>query len=99
MHPDRMVRLSKAGMIVAKITGEPAPSPSTIHRWALRGLKGVRLRTAYAGGQRRTTEDWVREFFSEVTAAADGERIDRPKSSSRESSIRRAERELAEAGI
>ncbi|MCA9141125.1 MAG: hypothetical protein KDB00_30350 [Planctomycetales bacterium] len=43
-----------------------------MHRWASRGLKGVKLRTAYAGGHKRTTEEWLREFFDSVTAAAQG---------------------------
>ena len=70
--PLRMVRLSAASCIVEKITGDK-PNPSTLYRWHSRGLKGVKLRTAYAGGHRRTTEQWIREFFDAVTEAADGQ--------------------------
>jgi hypothetical protein len=66
-----LVRLSAAPRIVRAITGE-SPSVATIYRWAQRGLRDVRLRTAYAGGHRRTCERWVREFFAAVSAAAGG---------------------------
>ncbi|MDV6031966.1 MAG: DUF1580 domain-containing protein [Phycisphaera sp. RhM] len=58
-----------AARIVEKITGE-RPHAATLHRWASCGRTGVKLRTAYAGGHRRTTEDWIREFFDAVTQAA-----------------------------
>ncbi|MEM6277071.1 MAG: DUF1580 domain-containing protein [Pseudomonadota bacterium] len=64
-----MVRLSAAACIVEKITGD-RPHAATLHRWASRGLKGVKLKFVYAGGHRRTTEEWVREFFDAVTEAA-----------------------------
>jgi hypothetical protein len=66
-----LVKLSKVAAIVEKITGE-RPHVCTIHRWCRRGCKGVKLRTAFAGGHRRSTETWVKEFFQAVTAAADG---------------------------
>lgn len=67
----RLVRLSIASGIVEKITGE-RPHTATLARWASRGLAGCRLRTAYAGGYRRTTENWIREFFDAVTVAKSG---------------------------
>jgi hypothetical protein len=70
--PDLLVRLSATPPIIERITGE-RPHKSAIYRWAQRGLRGVRLRTAFAGGHRRTCETWIREFFDAVTVAADGE--------------------------
>ncbi|MEO9591442.1 DUF1580 domain-containing protein [Rhodopirellula bahusiensis] len=95
--PLRMIRLSAAGCIVEDYSGE-RPSPSTMHRWASRGLHGVTLRTAYAGGCRRTTDEWIREFFAAVTAAKTGESISPPTSakSRRQSAIDRAKAELAD---
>ncbi len=68
-NTEQLVRLSQRARIVEQITGE-RPHVATIHRWAQRGLKGIRLRTAFAGGHRRTSDRWVREFFQEVTKAA-----------------------------
>ncbi len=94
-----MRRLSASTATVEQITGE-RPHVATMHRWATRGLAGVKLRTIYAGGHRRTTEPWIRDFFAAVTAAKDG----RPApgnsgDTSPSESRRRAERELAAAGI
>ncbi|TWT69345.1 DUF1580 domain-containing protein [Crateriforma conspicua] len=98
LHPDRMMRLGASAGIVERITGE-RPHPSTIYRWATRGLKGVKLRTAFAGGHRRTTEQWIREFFANITEAVDGEAVDPPTPSNRKREINRAAAELDEAGI
>ncbi len=93
-----MVRLSAAAPVVERIRGD-RPSSATIYRWAQRGLKGVKLRTAFAGGHRRTTENWIREFFAAVTEAVDGTGIAPPKPVSRSQRVARAEAELEAAGI
>ena len=94
MHSDQMVRLSMAAKIVESITGE-RPSTATIYRWASRGLAGQKLRTAFAGGHRRTTETWIREFFDAVTVAKDGDASGADAAPSRlGAKKRRAEREL-----
>jgi hypothetical protein len=41
----------------------------TVFRWALRGLRGVRLRTTLVGGQRCTTLADLYAFFAAVDAA------------------------------
>jgi hypothetical protein len=66
---EQLIKLSKVPEMVEKITGD-RPHIATIHRWHIRGCKGVKLQTAFAGGHRRTTETWVREFFEAVTQAA-----------------------------
>lgn len=95
----RMVRLSEAVAIVESITGD-RPHVATIHRWAQRGLKGARLNTAFAGGHRRTTEEWIRQFFAEITKAVDGGQVSLSREErSRPSTQQRAEAELDAAGI
>lgn len=103
--PTRLVRLSAVPAIVERISGE-RPHISTVHRWRQRGCHGVRLRTQFLGGSRRTCELWLREFFEAVTAAAEGEGqapIAAPPTRAKTSSARlqheQAERELAAAGI
>jgi hypothetical protein len=47
-----------------------AVHPSTLWRWALRGLGGVRLETTMVGGTRVTTEEALRRFFESLAARA-----------------------------
>lgn len=63
-----MLRLSEAGKLVEAIVGE-TPHPSSLHRWATNGLKGIKLKTIYACGCRRTCHEWLIEFFEEVGGA------------------------------
>lgn len=96
---EQLVKLSKVPAIVEQITGD-RPHIATIHRWHLRGCKGVKLQTAFAGGHRRTTEKWVRDFFAEVTAAANGTTASDSQTSTKHTAAHdRAERELAAVGI
>ena len=94
----QLIKLSKVPAIVEEITGD-RPHIATIHRWHLRGCKGVKLQTAFAGGHRRTTEAWVRAFFAEVTAAANGTTAPAERSPGAVAGYERAERELKAAGI
>ncbi len=72
---------------------------STIHRWRMRGCRGVRLETFLRGGVRHTTREAIERFFAATTAAADGDATPVRTSKQRDKAIRAAERELAEAGI
>ena len=45
---------------------------STVHRWRLRGVRGVKLETVLIGGSRCTSEEALYRLFAESTAAADG---------------------------
>jgi len=95
---EQLVKLSRVPAIVEQITGD-RPHIATIHRWHLRGCRGVKLQTAFAGGHRRTTEVWVREFFAAVTAAANGTESGPKESPKRSDAYAKAEQELAAAGI
>lgn len=101
-NPHTLVRLSRAPKLVQRISDE-RPDASTIYRWTKRGLRGVKLKSSFAGGYRCTCEAWIREFFEGVTQAADGDSpaiaiTDRDAKSynDRQSA---AERKLAAAGI
>jgi uncharacterized protein DUF1580 len=54
-----------AGRLPRLRAGRPV-HPSTLWRWALTGLRGVRLETAMVGGVRVTSEDALRRFFAAV---------------------------------
>jgi len=45
------------------------PNRSTVFRWALKGCRGIRLRTLKVGGRRVTSSRWVMEFAEAVEAA------------------------------
>lgn len=52
-----------------EIPGRDGPvGVSTVWRWALRGVRGVRLRTLLVGGHRCTTADWVSDFVARLNA-------------------------------
>lgn len=67
---------------------------STIHRWRMKGCRGVRLETFLRGGIRHTTSEAIERFFAATTAAADGEAPPLLTPSQREQEISRAEREF-----
>lgn len=74
------------------------PHISTLHRWRLRGVRGVRLQTCLVGGRRYTTSEWLAEFIKASSLAVAPE-MPTQITSRREAAIRAAERELDEAGI
>ena len=72
---------------------------STIHRWRLKGVRGVRLETFLRGGIRYTTDEAIERFFAATTAAADGNPSPTRTARQRQRDIDRADAELREAGI
>lgn len=57
-------------------------SPSTLHRWRLRGCRGVKLETLLIGGARTTSAEALQRFFSATTRVQDGQAPAEPKASS-----------------
>ena len=47
---------------------------STCHRWANKGVNGVKLRTKKAGNRKFTTPEWIEEFLAELNKS-DSERL------------------------
>ena len=45
---------------------------STVHRWRLKGTRGIRLESLLCGGIRVTSEEAILRFFDATTLAADG---------------------------
>lgn len=75
------------------------PHVSTVHRWRMRGIKGIKLETIRIGGRRYTSAEALDRFIAAITSAVDG----LPKKGTpRKHQKRRheqAERELNAAGI
>ena len=47
------------------------PNTSTVYRWALKGVQGVRLETLRVGGARLTSIEALDRFYRATTQAAD----------------------------
>lgn len=47
------------------------PHVSTLHRWALDGFKGIRLKTVRSGRQRFTSREAVEQFIELISQTAD----------------------------
>ena len=53
---------------------------STIWRWATVGVRGVKLETIMAGGNRATSLEAIERFFEQLTLQADGGHVALPQS-------------------
>ena len=60
---EELVPLTAAAAWIAGRTGGRRPNVSTLHRWASRGCRGVRLETVCVGHARFTSLEAVQRFF------------------------------------
>jgi len=79
------------------------PSFSTVWRWALHGIKGVRLETLKCGGTLCTSKEALQRFF---TALSESDGSARPEQqpfyrtpAQRQRAVEQAERELGKMGV
>ena len=77
------------------VPGEP--HVSQIYRWALRGLRGVKLEWIQVGGKRFTSVEAIERFIAGLTRAAGGE-VATPQPR-RQRQIEQEGRALAAAGF
>lgn len=77
------------------------PNVSSVYRWFGKGSRGARLETIVVGAKRYTSIEAIERFIERTTANSPGAALppSRQTSRQRETAIRKAERELAEAGI
>ncbi len=75
------------------------PHVSSVWRWVLKGVRGVKLETFVVGCQRFTTKEAIERFIAATTAKANGEPTPIRTPRQRQRAIDAAERELAKAGI
>lgn len=75
------------------------PHISTIHRWRLRGVRGVRLETILVGGRRFTSRTAIADFIARAsgTEKAGGTLADSVLGSTRQKQIAAAERRFHDA--
>ena len=70
---------------------------STVHRWAGRGVKGVRLEVIQVGGTRITTIEAIHRFFQRLAGEEPATVV--ATSVSQKRRVAAAEKSLEEAGI
>ena len=60
---ETVVPLRQACRLLPSLRGGGRPHVSTLHRWASRGCRGVRLETVVIGGTRCTSREAMGRFF------------------------------------
>jgi hypothetical protein len=78
------------------------PNLSTLHRWRLRGVRGVRLETCRIGGRRYTSTEALQRFAQACSAVRDGQQPEPAPvvlSAQRRKQIENARKVLDAAGI
>jgi hypothetical protein len=77
------------------------PHISTLHRWRLRGIRGVKLITVMVGGRRWVHPDALRDFNAAITAAREpgAANAGPPTRTTRTRTVKKAEQTLSKEGI
>ena len=94
---ETVVTFAEASKNLPKRRAGKRPHVATLYRWAQQGVRGVKLETIQVGGTLCTSLEALQRFCERCTDPSS-----RPPSSaskSREREIKKAECELAEAGI
>jgi hypothetical protein len=90
---DELMSLSQAARRLPRLRNGRPVSPSTVWRWASRGLRGVRLEIIRIGGVACTSAAALRDFFATLNTQPE-----RPPAAGGEKHQERVERELAARG-
>ena len=94
---EQVVTLCEAAKRLPRLRKNRPVHVSTLWRWALRGLRGVRLETTMIGGVRVTSTEALQRFFARL-ASNNGAEQGTP-GERRFSELQRIETELDKAGI
>jgi len=52
----------------SQVAKELGVAPATVYRWALRGVRGVKLQAQRVGGRWATKEQWVQTFLEQLNS-------------------------------
>lgn len=96
---EQLLTLSAAARDIPNRNSGRGVNVSTVWRWTLRGIRGVKLDTILVGGIRYTSREAMQRFFEATTAVANGHTAPVRTSNERQRQIEAAERELKEVGI
>lgn len=65
---EQAMSLREAAQWIANHMGVPAPNPSTVNRWVVHGVRGVRLEAQRVGAKFWTSPNNVARFLDELNA-------------------------------
>lgn len=94
-----MVLLAEDRISLSKLARQEGLNPTTVWRWASRGVRGVKLETINVGARRYSSRPAFERFVERTTAVANGEAIPSRTTRQKEAAISRAEAELAAEGV
>ncbi len=98
IRTDEVITLREAAKMLPKRRRGRKPHVATLHRWASRGLRGIKLETIQIGGTLCTSPKAMQEFFERLTKGELDDPESRP-TQGRERHIAEAEDLLDDAGI
>lgn len=70
---EKLISLEEAAQSAPGFRPGKCMSVAAVRRWAKRGLRGIKLETAIAGGRRCTSREAVQRFFELLTEAREPE--------------------------
>lgn len=89
MQTASKITMSDSARLFARLTGAPRPHRATMLRWAIKGVKGTRLRAERLGGRWYTTPGAVEDFLRLVNTVPD-DTADRTAGPVRAAQVQRA---------
>ena len=100
IHSERLIPIPKVPAYLES-RGFHRVHISAVYRWTKSGSRGVRLESLRIGGQKVTSIEAIQRFIEATTRNSTGGSLppSKPTSRQREAAIRKAERDLAKAGI
>jgi hypothetical protein len=92
--------LAETRLSLSELARREGVAVSTVWRWTLRGVRGVKLENFSVGAKRCTTDQAFGRFVEATTAAAQGVAAPAARTNrQRDAAVKRAEAELAKAGM
>ena len=89
MQTVNKITMSDSARLFARLTGAPRPHRATMLRWAIKGVRGTRLRAERLGGRWYTTPEAVEDFLRLVNTLP-SEPTARPAGAVRAAQVQRA---------
>lgn len=89
----------KERLTLQQLAHEQNVAPATSWRWAMRGVRGLRLPTVLVGHKRVTTRSAFCWWCEQLMVMADGQRAPATDDNNLDDSIERAEKEAVRLGV
>ena len=86
--PEPKISMNQGAAYWSRITGAPRPHRGTLIRWALKGVRGKRLRAEPLAGRWFTTTDAIEEFLRHVSQPP-ADAVDRTAGPARAAQVQR----------